>query len=286
MTYAAILGLVSGADDDVATVSTVADLARRHGASARITTVVPPVPAAGWAEAFGGGVFSHELWQAVARANDDARRRLEDLATTIAGQFGMPLGFDPDGPCLGVADQPAAGWAGLVRELPLTDLVVAGPSAVLAGGPWLGVLDEAVMAGRAPTLIARGAAAPVDRPAAVAWDGSLQAGRAARAAVPLLLQAPRTLILQDPTHLDDDERDRADPERLAAYLRRQGVRDVSVSRIKGHGVETLVEAAMACRAGLLVAGAYGHSRLGEAVFGGATRALLEASDGPSLFIAH
>lgn len=286
MTYAAILGLVSGADDDAATVSMVADLAKRHGASARIATGVPPVPAVGWAEAFGGGVFSQELWQAVAAANADARRRLEGLAGTIAGQFGMTLGFDPGGPCLAVADQTAPGWAGLARELPLTDLVVAGPSAVLAGGPWLGLLDEAVMAGRAPTLIARAAAAPSDRPAAIAWDGSLQAGRAARAAVPLLLQAPRTLILQDPTHLDDDERDRADPERLAAYLRRRGVGDVSVNRIKGVGVETLIEAADACRAGLLVAGVYGHSRLGEAVFGGATRALLETREGPSLFIAH
>jgi nucleotide-binding universal stress UspA family protein len=35
----------------------------------------------------------------------------------------------------------------------------------------------------------------------------------------------------------------------------------------------------------MVAGAYGHARLREAVFGGVTRAMLLA-DGPSLLLAH
>ena len=38
-------------------------------------------------------------------------------------------------------------------------------------------------------------------------------------------------------------------------------------------------------AGLLVAGAFGHSRLREFIFGGTTRALLQA-ERPSLFLAH
>lgn len=286
MTYAAILGLVSGADDDAVTVAMVADLARRFGAGARLTTVTPPAPAVGWAETFGGGLFSDELWQAVARANAEARGRLDALAKSVADKSGLPLGFAADGPFIAATDQPAPGWSGLMQDLPLTDLVVAGPSSVHGGGPWLGVVDEAVMAGRAPTLIARAAALPVDRPAAVVWDGSLQAGRAARAATPLLRQAASVVILQDPTRLDPDERGHADPERLAEYLRRRGVATVSVAHIKGRGVETLVEAAAAYATGLLVAGAYGHSRLGEAVFGGATRALLEADTGPSLLIAH
>jgi nucleotide-binding universal stress UspA family protein len=37
---------------------------------------------------------------------------------------------------------------------------------------------------------------------------------------------------------------------------------------------------------LLVAGAWGHSRLREAVFGGATRTFLACKDGPSLLLAH
>ena len=38
-------------------------------------------------------------------------------------------------------------------------------------------------------------------------------------------------------------------------------------------------------AGLLVAGAFGRTRLREFIFGGATRTLLHG-DGPSLFLAH
>lgn len=48
----------------------------------------------------------------------------------------------------------------------------------------------------------------------------------------------------------------------------------------------LLDAAQAFGAALLVAGAYRHSRLAEALFGGATRAFLEARDGPHLLIAH
>jgi nucleotide-binding universal stress UspA family protein len=38
-------------------------------------------------------------------------------------------------------------------------------------------------------------------------------------------------------------------------------------------------------AGLLVAGAFGHPRLQEFIFGGTTRSLLNA-DQPSLFLSH
>jgi nucleotide-binding universal stress UspA family protein len=47
----------------------------------------------------------------------------------------------------------------------------------------------------------------------------------------------------------------------------------------------ILEIAEAEGAGLLVAGAFGKSRLREFIFGGATRALLQAAK-PSLFLAH
>ena len=37
---------------------------------------------------------------------------------------------------------------------------------------------------------------------------------------------------------------------------------------------------------ILVAGAFGHPRLQEFIFGGTTRAFLNATDGPSLFLSH
>ena len=46
---------------------------------------------------------------------------------------------------------------------------------------------------------------------------------------------------------------------------------------KGSGAAQLIRVAQEERADLLVAGAYGHSRLGEWIFGGMTRDLLSTS---------
>jgi len=37
---------------------------------------------------------------------------------------------------------------------------------------------------------------------------------------------------------------------------------------------------------LLVAGAFGHPRFQQFIFGGATRTLMQIEDGPSLFLSH
>jgi nucleotide-binding universal stress UspA family protein len=46
---------------------------------------------------------------------------------------------------------------------------------------------------------------------------------------------------------------------------------------KGSGADQLIEIAQGEKSDLLVVGAYGHSRLGEWVFGGMTRDLLSKS---------
>ena len=61
---------------------------------------------------------------------------------------------------------------------------------------------------------------------------------------------------------------------------------LSVLRLVGDGADEIEKRANSEDAGLLVAGAYGHSRLREAVFGGATRTFLTSSVGPHLFLAH
>ena len=47
-----------------------------------------------------------------------------------------------------------------------------------------------------------------------------------------------------------------------------------------------MKAAKGVGANLLVAGAFGHPRLQEFIFGGATRTFLNAADAPSLFLSH
>ena len=76
-------------------------------------------------------------------------------------------------------------------------------------------------------------------------------------------------------------------DRLIEYLAGHGVKTIERHEVEGE-VEGQAIAREADRqgVGLLVAGAYGHSRLRQSVFGGATRAFLESETGPHLLLAH
>jgi nucleotide-binding universal stress UspA family protein len=186
-----------------------------------------------------------------------------------------------------IAQRGATTWADLMRELPLADIVVVGQSSAAKGGSFAGPLGEALMEAKAPVFVARGGDPAGGKPAAVAWDGSLQAARAVRAAIPLLKEASKVTILQDPDELDLSPGAQADPKRLEGYLRARGVATDATIEVRGRHVgRALLDAAVDAGAALLVAGAYGHSRLGEALFGGASRTMLGAKNGPHLFVSH
>ena len=73
---------------------------------------------------------------------------------------------------------------------------------------------------------------------------------------------------------------------MALYLARHGVRvDVVKENTTAPIGEALIGMARNYSAGLLVSGAFGHSRYREAVLGGVTRVLLERSPLPVL-VAH
>jgi nucleotide-binding universal stress UspA family protein len=92
---------------------------------------------------------------------------------------------------------------------------------------------------------------------------------------------------RDAGGLAAEERDAAAPEKLIEYLGLCGIKGAEAVNVpRGREGPPLVDAARHAGARLLVAGAYGHSRLREWVFGGATRSLIEAADGPHLLIAH
>jgi nucleotide-binding universal stress UspA family protein len=286
MAYANLLTVASGAPDDAAMLTVAADLAKRNGAVARVLPAFPQVAATAWSDAFGTTWFAQETWDAIYEAQNEMRVKLTATAKAAAEAAGLPFGPANFGPRMEMTVEGGTLWLSLMRELPLTDLAVAGHTAAMQDGPWLGLLDEAVIAGRSPLLVVRGGIAVSDRPAVVAWDGSMEAGRSVRSAVPLLRGAPKTVILQDVAHLDETERSHCEPEQLAEYLTLRGVKAVEIERIEGHGKDALASVVRSTGAGLLVAGAYGHTRLREALFGGATRSFLSGEDGPHLFLAH
>jgi nucleotide-binding universal stress UspA family protein len=289
MSYASIVVAVVGASDDPAVVSLACDLAKRHDATATVVVAAPemiPVFGRGGAGA-GAGRMSAAVWEAVIEGRRELTERTEALVIKEAGSHGLNCQATDERPRIVIAPRASSSWLTLQRELPLADLVITGASSARGDGPWIGLFSDALIAGRAPVLIARDGAPAAGRPAAVAWDGSAEAGRALRASIPLLRDASKVAILQDPDELDVSLGSAADPERLVRYLAAQGICNASLTRLSGAKAgPALLRAAEGLDAALLVAGAFGHARLAEAIFGGATRTFLAAETGPHLFLCH
>jgi nucleotide-binding universal stress UspA family protein len=127
---------------------------------------------------------------------------------------------------------------------------------------------------------------PIAGTVVAGWDGSIQAQRALTAALPLLQRADNVrLALINPDLLSDLHGEQTGAD-MALYLARHGVKvDVVLERTHATAGDALLALARDCRAGLVVAGAYGHSRYREWTLGGVTRELLERTPVP-LLIAH
>jgi nucleotide-binding universal stress UspA family protein len=146
----------------------------------------------------------------------------------------------------------------------LHDLVEPGAVLLRAGRPVLVVPD-----GAAPLQLHR---------VVVACKDTRECRRAVRDALPFLQQAGEVLVIglgeeaskpQDKTNLAD----------IARYLGRHRVTvaDEIWRRARGPVTTELFELVRAEKADLIVAGGYGHSRLGEWIFGGVTHELLGSS---------
>jgi nucleotide-binding universal stress UspA family protein len=117
----------------------------------------------------------------------------------------------------------------------------------------------------------------------VAWNGSREAARAVFDALPILKHAEATKVVWiDPEIVGEPEK--ALGEDICQALLRHGVRCDKTTRatpLDGVG-PTLMAQAETFGSDLLVMGCYGHSRLREFVFGGATRYLLKNMSMPVL----
>ncbi|GJD35032.1 universal stress protein [Methylobacterium aerolatum] len=110
------------------------------------------------------------------------------------------------------------------------------------------------------------------RRVAVAWRDTREARRAVTDAMPFLKRAAKVVVCTI-----EEGRPR-DPTPLIRYLAAHDVEAVAATRPPegASTAEALIELACDEAADLLVAGAYGHSRLREWAFGGVTRDLLNA----------
>lgn len=116
---------------------------------------------------------------------------------------------------------------------------------------------------------------------AIAWDGGTTAARALTGARLLLEHASRIVLISVTDDKQFDERSR---DHLAAVLRKTGL-DVEVVAAQANGdspASVIQSAALERKVDLLIAGAFGHSRLREFILGGVTRSLLTRLEMPVL----
>jgi nucleotide-binding universal stress UspA family protein len=247
-----------------------ARVAAALGASLTAVHVLPPLPVLPEYDV-PGVLADYTAW-----------REGEERAARAAGPV-----FEAWASSLGVPD---ARWVVADGHLPALlrhagrwhDLLVLG----LGGDdPWrsgTGVA-ELVLSSALPCLLVpadAGAAEPAQACVAVAWNGAAEAIGALHAALPLLRAARRVVVLAgEPVPAPAG----MVPFELDGWAARHGVhleyRMLDAAEDTG---AALLAAAGAVGADLLVAGAYGHSRLAEWALGGVTRHLVRHSAIPLL----
>jgi len=186
---------------------------------------------------------------------------------------------------------PSASWKEVIgrestvlsSQARVHDLTVLGNIADGFGMARAGAGDLCVGSGR-PVLLASTKSPEKFDTIAVAWKDTVEAARAVTAATPLLERAARIVIVC----VSENKDVTSDSARaLAANLRRHNSNVEVVYIAEGYKSlhDAIIDAADGAGADLLVMGAYGHSRIGEFIFGGFTNHVLAGPKMPVL-MAH
>ena len=216
--------------------------------------------------------------------------RAQDEATEIDGLVRARLGTET---IRWAAEKGVAQLADIGRHVAarsrFSDLVtLPQPYGEGRGAELEAVTEAALFEGRTPVLVASAgqAPAPVPKRIMLGWNESPESLSAARAALPLLRAADvvHIVIIDPPSHGPN----RSDPGGLLAqYLSRHSIKtEIDVlSKTLPRVSDVLLRHVTDMDADIVVMGAYGHSRFREAIFGGATRYMLEQATVP-VFMAH
>jgi nucleotide-binding universal stress UspA family protein len=262
MTYRTILLELQDDPQNDARIECARGLAQRFDAElVGIHVSPPPFLPIGFGE--GAAYVGPEVFEAQREANRLTRERVEASFRRLCDPARMA-----------VRDLYEEGDAGellaeAARGADLTILSQEGGSGLEALAPQ--PIHHVILSAGGPVLVLprTGLARDLGRSVVVAWNGSREAARAAKDALPFLVAADKVTLLA------------AGDEAAAALdagmglLKRHGAK-VSARQVEFGGAHggTLLDAVASEGADLLVMGAYGHSRLREIVLGGATREVL------------
>lgn len=166
----------------------------------------------------------------------------------------------------------------------VADLIVVTRAAKDAEVPLRAMLEAALLESGRPLFVVppEGAAKPLTT-VAIGWNGSAEAARAVARSLPFLKKAEHVAVIA----VEEGLRPGPSADDLIEYLSLHEVA-ATLHEMKteyGSTGETLLAESNELDAGLLVMGAYTHSRLRRMILGSATEHMLGASSVP-LFMTH
>lgn len=278
MPFKTVLSVV-GIEPESADLVAAAELCERIGAHLKVVilTCAPPPPVGD----IGGLAYIawSQHWQ-------DDNKKLDERAAEmkqLLAAKGLSLEIQPLFTLRSYADEDIG------RQARYADVTIVGADLRKDEFLFNRVLNGAIFQSPAPVILApKGKAVDLaPKTVLVAWNGGLEAGRAMRQAMDLLAAADNVhvaIIDPEASAITMGEEPGAD---IATFLARHGVKvtvDILASGGRDFG-EVLRQHAVDIDAGMIVMGAYGHSRMREQFFGGMTRSMIEDSGVPVLF-AH
>jgi nucleotide-binding universal stress UspA family protein len=250
-------------------------LAEEFEAHLLALSVVPPMAVI--TEANGYSMVIDDHCKAYRERNPELRAAFE---AAVANRGFTTEWRDDDAGTLPVVD----------RVLPYAraaDLIIA--SQTDSGSPisgWLDVADRlAIEAGRPVLIIPNtGTHARAGEKVLVAWNGRREAARAVFDALPILQRAKEVKVVWVNPQSEGEPPGDIPAADICAALARHAVKCEATERLgpKVNVGETLLACAEESQADLLVMGCYGHTRLREFVFGGASRHVLDKATIPVL----
>jgi nucleotide-binding universal stress UspA family protein len=207
-----------------------------------------------------------------------------ELADIVEQRFRaevQPHGIDGDWHLFGSGDSEE-----LIALSRTMDLIVFGQAASDYRLPTGFSPEDIVMACGRPMLVMpfAGEFRSAGRRVLIAWDGTREASRALHDSLPLIAQAEAVWVMTvRPRDANSDDRGPS-LDRVVRHLQRHSIAATTEESIGGDvpTAELLLSRASDMGADLLVAGAYHHSQLREAIIGGVSRDLLDHMTVPIL----
>jgi nucleotide-binding universal stress UspA family protein len=269
---------LQGGPSDAALLHATLKLA--HAMNAQVTSVygqIDPIEMLAWPSEGAFAMGSSSLLESARSGNDEAwaaqQARVLEIAKNEPGLTIERLVGHPD--------------IQIAKRGTLCDMAIFSCESARGKTGVSTVFTALLMDAYAPVLVMRGDHAPKFDTVAIAWDGGLEASRAAKAALMFLRAAEQVIIIQAVAALDEFDQKLTDPSRLQDWMTRHDIKaSVHTTTASHDAAADILEACAALGVDLLVSGAYGHSRAREFIFGGVTRTLIKTTTSPSLFLSH